>query len=120
MVLVQPAVGHVWLGAAGNRSAGLGLLRMERGPAESQRLVHAQIADVLPGGGYSAAAALVDSGGPASLAILRYDQPAPGRANPAGLGRVAGADDDRGRLVADVLSKRLAPRIPLLSSNNPL
>src|SRR5467141_3130991 len=37
-----------------------------------------------------AAAALVDSGGPASLPILRYDRPALRRSSPAGMGRSAG------------------------------
>src|SRR6267378_8284672 len=136
MVLVQSGCGHVRLGAPGHRVAGLGLFRVERSPAEGQGLVHAQAADVLAGGGRSAAAALVDSGGPASVAILRYDRPAPWSSRHAGMERravcyrsslhrsriarpsagprenvepcqhgdaVAGADDDGGRLVADVL-----------------
>ena len=68
MVLVQPACGHVWLGAAGRRVASLGLFRVERSPAEGQRLVYAQAADLLAGGRRSAAASLVDSGRPASVA----------------------------------------------------
>src|SRR5260370_39940836 len=69
MVLVQPAGGHVWLGAAGARTAGLGLFRVERSSAKGQRLVHAQIADVLAGGRGSAAAALVDTGGGAARGV---------------------------------------------------
>src|SRR5467141_3315735 len=90
MVLVQPAGGHVWLGAASDRLAGLGLFRVERSPAEGQRLVHPQIADILARRWRRAAAALVDSGGPASLPILRYDRPALRRSSPAGMGRSAG------------------------------
>src|SRR5260370_31601684 len=76
VVLVQSAGGPVWLGAAGARPAGLGLFRMERGPAEGQRLVHTQIADLLAGGGRSTAPPLGDSGGPAPVAIFLYDHPA--------------------------------------------
>src|SRR5258708_25252903 len=55
LVLVQPASGHVRLGAAGARTLGVGLLRLERGPAKAQRLVHAQTAHVLAyGGGWGA------------------------------------------------------------------
>src|SRR2546423_13187238 len=89
MVLVQPESGHVWLGAAGDRSAGLGLLRMERGPAKGQRLVHAQIADILAGGGRSGPVCLGDSSGATSLSILRYDRQAPRRASDAGMERRA-------------------------------
>src|SRR5260370_16992162 len=42
MVLVQPASGHVRLGASGARTAGLGLFRVERGPAKPQNLVNTQ------------------------------------------------------------------------------
>src|SRR5260370_4990103 len=87
MVLVQPAGGHVWLGAAGARTAGLGLFRVERSSAKGQRLVHAQIADVLAGGRGSAAAALVDTGGAAPRGNPCHGRPAPPRAQSAGPGR---------------------------------
>src|SRR6266702_3281734 len=68
MVLVQPGGGPVWLGAAGDWTPGLGLFRVEGSTTEGQGLVYTEVADVLAGGGHSAAAALVDSGVPVLLA----------------------------------------------------
>src|SRR6266436_7453211 len=74
LVLVRSEIRPVRLGAAGHGPARLGLLRVERGPAESQRLVHTQTSDILSGRGRSAAAPLVDSRRPATRAVLRYDR----------------------------------------------
>src|SRR5258708_24546116 len=82
MVLVQPTGGHVWLGAAGARTAGLGLFRVERSPSKGQRLVHAAIADVLAGGGGSAAAPLGDTGRAPPPRIPPPERPAPPPATP--------------------------------------
>src|SRR5438552_17805105 len=61
---------------------------MERSPAETQGLVYAETPDVLSGRWCCSATTLVDSGGPASGAILRYDRPSRRRAGPTCLGVV--------------------------------
>src|SRR6267143_7221861 len=92
VVVVRSESGDVWMGAAGNRLAGLGLFRVERCPAQGQGLVYPQTADVFSRGRGGAAAAVVDSRGAASVAILRDDWAASGRTYTARLGRRAGCD----------------------------
>src|SRR5258708_37710052 len=82
MVLVQPEGRPVWLGAPGHRSAGLGLFRVERSPAEGQRLVYTQTPDVFPCGRRSAAAPLVDTGGATPPPNFPFDSAARPPARP--------------------------------------
>src|ERR1700674_1584691 len=81
------------MAAAGDRFAGLGLFRVERCPAQGQGLVYAQTADLFSRGRGGAAAAVVDSCGAASVAILRDDWAASRRTDTTRLGRRAGGDD---------------------------
>src|SRR5258707_14054721 len=60
---------------------------MERSAAQGSRMVYAQAADPVAGGGSSADFAVVASGGGASGAVLVDDRKIPGTAGAAGVGR---------------------------------
>jgi hypothetical protein len=90
VVVVRPAGGCVWMGAAGDGAAGVGLLRVERGASQAEGMVHAKAADVLAGSGSGADDSMVDSRGATARAISLDDRKVSRHAGDVGVGGRAG------------------------------
>jgi len=80
---------------------------MERSAAQGSRMVYAQAADPVAGGGSSADFAVVASGGGASGAVLVDDRKIPGTAGAAGVGSCVSGT---GAVVRGCGVARLPPR----------